>query len=168
MPCIHCGCPFMRSRSSLQVSTQLSWQRASMAATSPRSHSLLIIPASTRLMQNAPRNFIVATTLCSALPQAIDGPRPLADVLDASLDCIVGTWIDVAAQLSPHSSLRLSLALALADLGGVLLVHEILDDVVQVGIPPGQQQHVVGLDRGPPRVPAEALQVQRYVLCCRG
>lgn len=110
----------------------------SMTANSPRSHYFLSIPASTRLMQNAPRNFIVATKLCSALPQSISGPRPLADVLDASLDCIVGTWIDVAAQLSPHSSLRLSLALALADLGGVLLVHEILDDVVQVGIPPGQ------------------------------
>lgn len=63
-------------------------------------------------------------------------------------------------RISEPSALGFPLGLAAADPGRVQLVDKVLDDAVQVAVAPRQEQHVVGLDRGPLGVPAEALKVQ--------
>lgn len=58
----------------------------------------------------------------------------------------------------------LGLPFPLADLGCLLLVYKVLDDAVQVCIPPGQEQNIVSGDRGAACMATEALQIYGNIL----
>lgn len=65
--------------------------------------------------------------------------------------------------LPGNSSLGLSFPLA--DLGRLLLIYKVLDDAVQVRIPPSEQQNIVGGDGCPTCMATEAFQVYGNILC---
>lgn len=58
----------------------------------------------------------------------------------------------------------LGLPFALADLGCLLLIYEVLDDAVEVCIPSGQEQNIVSSDGCPACMAAEALQIYGNIL----
>lgn len=53
---------------------------------------------------------------------------------------------------------------ALADLGCLLLIYEVLDDAVEVRIPSSQEQNIVSSDGCPACMATEALQIYGNVL----
>lgn len=58
----------------------------------------------------------------------------------------------------------LGLSFALADLGCLLLIYEVLDDAVEVCIPSGQKQNIVSSDGCSACVATEALQIYGNIL----
>lgn len=75
----------------------------------------------------------------------------------------LGVAVYVTAVLSAPD-----LSFAFADLRCLLLVYKVLDDAVQVCIPPGQEQDVISSDGRPARMATKALQVYGNILYSSG
>lgn len=67
--------------------------------------------------------------------------------------------------LQGYSSL--SLSFAFADFCCLLLVYEVLNDAVQICIPPGQEENIISSDRSPACMAAEALQIYGDIFCSK-
>ena len=63
----------------------------------------------------------------------------------------------------PVSSLGPSFAFALAKFGRLLRVDEVFNYAVKIGIPPGQEQHIIRSDRCPTGMVTEALQIDGHI-----
>lgn len=82
------------------------------------------------------------------------------DLMMTECCMVVSRAITVPSSFSPCRSISLALGFC-----SFSFVDRVLDHIVEIGISPGQQKHIVCRDRCPPSVLAEALEIDGDVFC---